>query len=287
MKLIDGKVIAQSIREDLKKEINKLNMKIKLAIILVGNNDASEVYVRNKLKACQDLGIEGNLYRFNENNTEEEIINCIKDLNNDNDVYGIILQSPVLPKFNEDYINSFISPNKDVDGFGINSLGYLTANEEEFIAATPYGIIKMLEYEKIPIASKNIVIVGRSKIVGRPLAMALLNRDATVTIAHSKTNNLKEVTKTADILVVAIGKANYIDESYIKDGTVIIDVGINRVDGKLCGDVDIESVKNKASYITPVPGGVGPMTVTMLLNNVVLSAKKRGLDKWTRELKKH
>ena len=275
MKLIDGKLIARELKRKLQEEIVDNNLNPKLAIIMVGNNAASEIYIKNKVKTCEELGIKVNVYRFNESNNENDIINKIKELNADQSVHGILVQSPLPAKFNEDYIISFIDELKDVDGFGTYNLGCLARDEEKFIAATPYGIIKMLEYENIPIAGKHIVILGRSKIVGRPLALALLNRNATVTIAHSKTNNLKEITTTADILIVAIGKANYITKDYIKDNAVIIDVGINRIDGKIYGDVDFQSVKDKASYITPVPGGVGPMTITMLLYNVVLSAKKK------------
>ena len=273
MKLIDGKLIARELKRKLQEEIVDNNLNPKLAIIMVGNNAASEIYIKNKVKTCEELGIKVNVYRFNESNNENDIINKIKELNADQSVHGILVQSPLPAKFNEDYIISFIDELKDVDGFGTYNLGCLARDEEKFIAATPYGIIKMLEYENIPIAGKHIVILGRSKIVGRPLLLALLNRNATVTIAHSKTNNLKEITTTADILIVAIGKANYITKDYIKDNAVIIDVGINRIDGKIYGDVDFQSVKDKASYITPVPGGVGPMTITMLLYNVVLSAK--------------
>jgi len=274
MKIINGKEIAKEVRENLKKEIadNKLNPG--LAIIMVGNNPASEIYVRNKRKACVEVGIKEKLYQYNSDVSEDEIINTIIKLNNDKNINGIMVQSPLPNHLDEDKIMNYIVPEKDVDGFGISSLGYLASNEEKFISATPYGIIKLLEHEKIDVASKNVVIIGRSKIVGRPLALALLNRDATVTIAHSRTKNLKEISKTADILVVAIGKPNFINNDYIKDGAVVIDVGINRIDGKVVGDVDFESCSKNASYITPVPGGVGPMTIAMLLTNVVESFKE-------------
>lgn len=274
MKIIDGKEIAKEIRENLKKKITDNNLKPGLAIIMVGNNPASEIYVRNKRKACAEVGIKEELYQFAENTSEEEILNCIIKLNNDESINGIMVQSPLPNHLDEDKIMNYIVPEKDVDGFGISSLGYLASNEEKFISATPYGIIKLLEHENISLAGKNVVIVGRSKIVGRPLALAMLNRDATVTIAHSKTKNLKDITKEADILVVAIGKANFINEDYIKQDAIVIDVGINRVDGKVIGDVDFESCSKKASYITPVPGGVGPMTIAMLLTNVVESFKR-------------
>ncbi len=272
MKIINGKEIASKVNEETKAIIKKYNLKPGLAIILVGNNEASEIYVKNKIKSCEEIGINARLYHFEEENSEEEIINCIQKLNKDNDIHGIIVQSPLPKKFNEDYINSFLSCEKDVDGFGIYNMGALATNKTKFLAATPKGIITILKEMKIDISGKNIVVIGRSKIVGRPLALALLNMDATVTIAHSKTKNLKEVTKNADILIVAIGKPNYITADYVKDDAIIIDVGINRVDGKIIGDVNFDSVKDKVSFITPVPGGVGPMTIASLLNNTVKSA---------------
>lgn len=274
MKVIDGKKISEEIRKKLEIEILQNDLHPGLAIILVGNDLASEIYVRNKLKACEKIGINAKVYRFKESNKEEEIIACIKQLNKNDEVHGIIVQSPVPDIFNENRINEFIIPEKDVDGFGIYNLGCLICNQTKILSATPYGIIKLLEYENISVSKKHVVIIGRSKIVGRPLALALLNRDATVTITHSKTQNLKDITKTADILIVAIGKARMIDADYIKQGAVVIDVGINRLDNGLCGDVDFDSVSKKASFITPVPGGVGPMTIAMLLTNVVASAKE-------------
>lgn len=274
MEIINGKEIASEIRENLKEEIAEKDLKPGLAIIMVGNNPASEIYVRNKRKACAEIGIKEELYQYDENVSEEQLINCIIKLNNDENINGIMIQSPLPSHLDEDKIMNYIVPEKDVDGFGISSLGYLASNEEKFISATPYGIIKLLEYKNIAIEGKNVVIIGRSKIVGRPLALALLNRNATVTITHSKTKNLREITKTADILIVAIGKAKFITGDDIKDGAVVIDVGINRIDGKVIGDVDFESCSEKASYITPVPGGVGPMTIAMLLTNVVESFKR-------------
>ncbi len=274
MKIIDGNHLANKLRENLKKDIKDNDLCPGLAIIYVGNNPASEVYVRNKLKTCVELGIEGNLYHFEENARQEEIISKIKALNEDKKVHGIIIQSPVPKKYDEDLLNSYILKEKDVDGFGIYNVGSLTANKEEMLAATPAGVIKMLESENIKISGKHVVMVGRSKIVGRPLAMMFLNRDATVTIAHSKTENLKDITKLADIFVVAIGKPLFIKKGFIKKGAVVIDVGINRLSDKIVGDVDFLDVKKKTSFITPVPGGVGPMTITMLLANVVDSAKE-------------
>ena len=276
MKIIDGKLISKEIRKNIKKDIDALKLKNiipGLAIILVGNDPASEIYVRNKIKACDELGINTLLYRFKEDNNEREVIELIKDLNCDDQIHGILVQSPLPSTFDEDKIISYVEKEKDVDGFGTFNLGALLSNQEKIVAATPLGILKMLEYENIDIEGKHVVVVGASLIVGRPMATLLLNRGATVTIAHSKTKNLKEITKQADILIVAIGQAKFITDEYVKDGAVVIDVGTNRVDGKLYGDVDFDKVSKKASYITPVPGGVGPMTITMLISNVVEQAK--------------
>lgn len=277
MKIIDGKKIADSIKESIRNnviELEKKNIVPYLAIIMVGDNPASEIYVRNKVKAAENLGIKALTYRFTEASNDEDIIKKIKDFNNDDKIHGIIVQSPLPKKFNEEYITSFISSNKDVDGFGTLALGNLLSNNESILAATPKGIIKMLEYENIPISGANVVIVGRSKIVGRPLMAMLLNRDATVTITHSKTKNLKEITNKADILIIAIGKREYITSDFIKEGAVVIDVGINKVNDKVVGDVNFVEASKKASYITPVPGGVGPMTIAMLLENTVNVAMK-------------
>lgn len=276
MKIIDGKLISKEIRKNIKKDIDALKLKNiipGLGIILVGNDPASEIYVRNKIKACDELGINTLLYRFKEDNNEREIIELIKDLNCDDQIHGILVQSPLPSTFDEDKIISYVEKEKDVDGFGTFNLGALLSNQEKIVAATPLGILKMLEYENIDIEGKHVVVVGASLIVGRPMATLLLNRGATVTIAHSKTKNLKEITTQADILIVAIGQAKFITDEYVKDGVVVIDVGTNRVDGKLYGDVDFDKVSKKASYITPVPGGVGPMTITMLISNVVEQAK--------------
>ena len=276
MKIIDGKLISKEIRKNIKKDIDALKVKNiipGLGIILVGNDPASEIYVRNKIKACDELGINTLLYRFKEDNNEREVIELIKNLNCDDQIHGILVQSPLPSSFDEDKIISYVEKEKDVDGFGTFNLGALLSNQEKIVAATPLGILKMLEYENIDIEGKHVVVVGASLIVGRPMATLLLNRGATVTIAHSKTKNLKEITKQADILIVAIGQAKFITDEYVKDGVVVIDVGTNRVDGKLYGDVDFDKVSKKASYITPVPGGVGPMTITMLISNVVEQAK--------------
>ena len=278
MKLIDGKKQANDIKEKLKKEISTLKEQgviPGLAIILVGHDPASEIYVKNKIKTCDELGICTLLYRFTEESSEKEIIAQIKDLNEDDGIDGILIQSPLPAIFNEDKIISYVDPKKDVDGFGINNLGALLSNNELIIAATPLGILKMLENESVSLEGKNVVVVGASRIVGRPMATLLLNRGATVTICHNKTKNLKEITSNADILIIAIGQAKFITSDFVKEGAVIIDVGINRIDNHLYGDVDFDSVSKKASLITPVPGGVGPMTIVMLLSNVVDVAKRR------------
>ncbi len=275
MNIIDGKKISNIIGEKLKEEIKEYNLKPKLVVLLINDTLESDIYVRNKVKKGKEIGVLVEVIKFDKNNTEEEIVDTIKKLNKDEEVDGIIIQSPVIDKFNENYLSSLIDYKKDVDGFGIRNMGYLATNEEKFLSATPSGIIKLLEEENISIKGKHIVIVGRSNIVGRPLLLALLNRDATVTITHSKTKDLKSITKLGDIVIVAIGKSKFITKEYLKKGAVVIDVGINRIDGKLYGDVDFEDVKDTCSYITPVPGGVGPMTVIMLLNNVVESAKKK------------
>ena len=278
MKIIDGKLIAKEVQEKLREDIISLkekNIIPGLGIILVGHDPASEIYVRNKMKTCKELGINAFLYRFYEQDREEDIIELIESLNQDDGIDGILVQSPLPEKFCEHKIIRHINPEKDVDGFGIYQLGSLLSDEEDIVAATPLGILKMLEHEEISVVGKRVVVVGSSLIVGRPMATLMLNRGATVTIANNKTENLKEITKDADILIVAIGHAQFITEDYIKEGAVVIDVGINRVNEKLYGDVDFDAVKNKCSYITPVPGGVGPMTITMLLYNVVKQAKKR------------
>ena len=283
MVLLDGKTLAKEKRENLKKKVEELKKKEGiipgLAIIRVGNDPASEIYVRNKLKACQEVGIYAVEKHFNEEVNEQEIIDMIEFFNQDKTIDGILVQSPLPKKLNEKKIVSYILGSKDVDGFGINNLGHLLANQEQVLAATPLGILHLLEKYKIPIASKKVLIIGRSQIVGRPLAIMFLNRDATVTIAHSKTKNLKELTLQADILISAVGHPRFITEDMVKEGTVCIDVGINRENGHVIGDMDFEKIKEKASYITPVPGGVGPMTIVTLLENVYELALKRKKEK--------
>lgn len=272
--IIDGKKLAQKIRLELKTEAEKFKTRPKLAVILVGNDPASKIYVKNKNKACEEVGINYEEHVLEETTKMEDLLQLIDRLNSDDSINGILLQAP-LPKHLE--INRAfeeISPIKDVDGFNPINVGKLLIGEDTFISCTPYGIIKMLEEYNIPIQGKNAVVVGRSNIVGKPLAQCLLNKNATVIICHSKTENLSNYTKNADILISAVGKANLITADMVKEGATVIDVGMNRNDnGKLCGDVDFENVKEIASYITPVPGGVGPMTITMLMNNVIKAYK--------------
>lgn len=268
MSNIDGKIISSKIKEELKAEIKTYMIKPCLAVIQIGNDEASNVYISAKQKACSEVGIYLKHIKFDEDSREIEIINKIIELNNDEYVHGILLQLPIPEKFNEEKLINYISRNKDVDGLTDINVGKLINNKKCLVSCTPQGIIKLLEESGVSITGKNVVIVGRSKLVGKPLISLFLNNDATVTVCHSKTNNLKEFTKNADILVVAVGKKYLITEDMVKKDSVVIDVGINRIDGKLYGDVDYENVKNKVSLITPVPGGVGPMTVAMLLCNV-------------------
>ena len=275
-KIIDGKEVAKKIKIELRQECTKLKergINPKLAVIMCGNNEASKVYVRNKSRACQEVGIEYVEYFLDENITQEELNAKIKELNLDDSISGILLQSPIPNNLNINEAFKKISFKKDVDGFTPESVGKLTIGEDTFVSCTPYGIIKLLEYYNIELEGKNAVIVGRSNIVGKPLVQCLLNKNATVTVCHSKTQNLEYFTKNADILISAIGKAEYIKKDMVKENAVVIDVGINRLEnGKLVGDVDFENVKEKTSYITPVPGGVGPMTIAMLMNNVIKAA---------------
>ena len=283
MVLLDGKTLAKEKRENLKKKVEELKKKEGiipgLAIIRVGNDPASEIYVRNKLKACQEVGIYAVEKHFNEEVNEQEIIDMIEFFNQDKTIDGILVQSPLPKNLDEKKIVSYILGSKDVDGFGIDNLGHLLANQEQVLAATPLGILNLLKEYKIPIASKEVLIIGRSQIVGRPLAIMFLNRDATVTIPHSNTKNLNELTLQADILISAVGRPHFITEDMVKEGTVCIDVGINRENGHVIGDMDFEKIKEKASYITPVPGGVGPMTIVTLLENVYELALKRKKEK--------
>lgn len=275
--IIDGKELARSIREEVKKEVDNLrekNIIPKLAVIMVGDNSASKVYVKNKSKACQECGVEFEEILLDANTSMETLLSIIDKLNERTDINGILLQSPIPHGLNIQEAFERISYKKDVDGFNPVNVGKLMIGEDTFISCTPYGIIKMLEAYNIEIEGKHAVIIGRSNIVGKPLAQCLLRKNATVTICHSKTRDISQITKTADILISAVGRVNMVTSEMVKEGAVIIDVGMNRNDnGKLVGDVDFEKVKEKASYITPVPGGVGPMTIAMLMNNVVKATK--------------
>ncbi len=276
--IINGKEVAKKIRKELKEKVINLKEKginPKLAVIMVGDDPGSQVYVRNKSKACEKVGIEFEEYLFDANTSEEVLLDTIHKLNNDSSVHGILLQSPVPKHININKAFRTISPEKDVDGFNPINVGNLSIGEDAFISCTPYGIVKLLEEYNIETEGKSTVILGRSNIVGKPMIQCMLNKNSTVTVCHSKTKNIDEVIRKADIVIAAIGKPKFVKEDMIKDGAVVIDVGINRLeDGTICGDVDYDAVSEKASYITPVPGGVGPMTVAMLLNNVVKSAEK-------------
>lgn len=275
--LIDGKLLAQKTREKLKKEVEDLkaiNIVPKLAVILVGNDPASKVYVRNKSKACQEVGIEYEEILLDENTTMDKLLSIIKELNDRKDINGILLQSPIPKGLNIQEAFNLIDYRKDVDGFNPINIGKLLTGQDCFISCTPFGIMKMFEEYNIDLTGKNAVVIGRSNIVGKPMAQCLLNKNATVTICHSKTKNIGKITKNADIIVSAVGKINMVTKEMVKPGAVVIDVGMNRnEEGKLVGDVDFENVSKVSSYITPVPGGVGPMTIAMLLDNVVKATK--------------
>lgn len=278
-KIIDGKQIASEMRIKIKNDAEKYKREqgkeIGLAVVLVGANQASQVYVRNKIKACEEVGIKSFAYYLPEETPQSELDGLITELANDERINGILVQLPLPEHLDAKHTLSLIPECKDVDGFSAENVGKLCLNENALVACTPYGVMKMLEHEGIDVCGKNAVVVGRSNIVGKPMAMLLINADATVTVCHSKTKNLKEHCKNADILVAALGKAKFITADMVKQGAVVIDVGMNRDEnGKLCGDVDYENVKEKCSYITPVPGGVGPMTITMLMYNTVISAER-------------
>ncbi len=271
--LIDGKKISQEIKDELKEktaEYGKKGKKAALAVVQVGNDPASSVYVRNKKNACAYIGIESVSYEIPEETTEEELLQLIDELNGREDINGILVQLPLPEHINEEKIILAISPEKDVDGFHPQSAGAMLIGSRGFLPCTPAGVIQLLKRSGVEIEGKHCVVIGRSNIVGKPMAMLMLRENATVTIAHSRTKNLKELCRQADILIVAIGKPRFITADYVKEGAVVIDVGIHRLEGKkLCGDVDFDSVEPHASAITPVPGGVGPMTIAMLMNNCV------------------
>lgn len=279
-KIIDGNQIAKQVRADWKVRVDALKQKgvvPGLAVILIGDNAASEVYVRNKVKACADIGIHSEKHTFPADVAEQTVLDCIAGLNDNPKIHGILVQLPLPPHFESRRLLEAISIEKDVDGFNLYNVGALMVGETVFPPCTPFGVQCMLEYSNIPISGQNVVVVGASNIVGKPMAMMLMKKDATVCITHIKTRDLAQFTILADILVVAAGKPRLITAPMVKTGAVVIDVGINRLpDGSLVGDVDYEPVKEKASYITPVPGGVGPMTITMLLVNTIQAAERLG-----------
>lgn len=275
--ILDGKELAKNIRKDLKAEVEKLKEKgivPKLAVIMVGDNSSSEVYVKNKSFACKKVGIDFEEFFLDKSATEQELLDLIEKLNQNKNINGILLQSPVPKHIDINKAFRTILPEKDVDGFHPMNVGNLVIGEDCFISCTPYGVMKLLEEYKIEIEGKNAVILGRSNIVGKPMVQCLLAKNATITVCHSKTKEIENIVKNADIVISAIGKPHFVTNKMIKQGAVVIDVGINRLeDGTIVGDVEYESVSQKASYITPVPGGVGPMTIAMLLQNVVKATK--------------
>lgn len=274
--IIDGKIVAEFVKKRVATDVRKLKkngINPKLAVVLVGNDAASKVYVNSKKKACEELGILSAQYILSEDAGQEKLLTIIESLNNDPSINGILVQLPLPDGYDERLVIDSINPIKDVDAFHPINTGKVMTGIYRFLPCTPAGIIEMLEYYGIDIAGKECVVVGRSNIVGKPLAMMLLNQNGTVTIAHSKTENLAEVCRQADILVSAVGKPGFITADMVKEGAVVVDVGINRINGKLCGDVVFEEVSRKTSWITPVPGGVGPMTIAMLMQNTVKAAK--------------
>lgn len=268
--LIDGKAISASVREEMKAEVAAMETKPGLAVIIVGNDPASKTYVKNKKKGCEQVGFYSEVHELPESTTQQELIALVNKLNGDEKIHGILVQLPLPRHLDDKAVIAAIDPRKDVDAFAEVNVGKIMIGNHSFLPCTPAGIMVLLERSGIDISGKECVVVGRSNIVGKPMAMLLLGANGTVTVCHSKTRDLAEVTRRADILVVAIGKADFITGDMVKEGAVVIDVGMNRnVEGKLTGDVDFKSVEPKASYITPVPGGVGPMTITMLLRNTI------------------
>ena len=275
-KILDGKMLSAKIKDELKKEVENLksqNINPALAVIIVGDDPASKIYVKNKKLACEYCGIKSLEFALPATTTQDELLALIEKLNNDNSVSGILCQLPLPKGLDEEAVINAISPKKDVDAFHPVNVGKIMVGNFDFLPCTPAGVMELLDEAGIDLCGKHCVVIGRSNIVGKPQAMLLLHKNATVTICHSKTANLKEVARTADVLVVAVGRAKMVNEEYIKDGAVVIDVGMDRDEnGKLCGDVDFDSACKKASYITPVPGGVGPMTIATLMKNAVTAA---------------
>lgn len=277
-KIMDGKALAAKLRAELKEKVAALKeggKEIGLAVVLIGDDQASKVYVRNKIKGCEEVGIRSYSFNLPASASQRDAENLVKELVGSDNIHGILVQLPLPSHLDEQAILKLIPPAKDVDGFCAQNVGNLAMNRETIVACTPFGVMKLLEECGVDPRGKNAVVLGRSNIVGKPMAMLLLNADATVTVCHSKTKNLKEVCAGADILVVAIGRAKFVTADMVKEGAVVVDVGMDRDEnGKLCGDVDFESVKDKVSMITPVPGGVGPMTITMLLYNTYITAMR-------------
>lgn len=277
--LMDGKELAKKIRGELKEEVEQLKkdgITPKLAVVMVGEDKASQVYVRNKSRACDEIGIAFEEFLLPDTTKMEELLALIDTLNNRDDIDGILLQSPIPKHLDINLAFNRISPEKDVDGFNPINVGRLSIGEDSFVSCTPAGVVRMLEEYDIEMEGKHAVILGRSNIVGKPLIQCMLKKNATVTVCHSRTKQIEEITKQADILIAAIGKAKFVKADMVKDGAVVVDVGINRTEeGKLVGDVDFETVEKKVKAITPVPGGVGPMTIAMLMTNLVKAAKKR------------
>ena len=276
--IIDGKLVSAAVKERVANEVKELNSKgvsVCLAVILVGQDPASQIYVANKKKACEQLGIISKEYLLPETTTQSELLALVNELNNDKTVNGILCQLPLPKGLDEKVVIETIDPNKDVDAFHPVNVGRIMIGDYDFLPCTPAGVMEMLSYYNIDVEGKECVVIGRSNIVGKPMGMLLLHKNGTVTISHSRTKNLAEVTRRADILVAAVGRANFVTADMVKDGAVVIDVGMNRADGKLCGDVDFDAVSQKASYITPVPGGVGPMTIATLMQNTLTAAKRQ------------
>ncbi|NLL72435.1 MAG: bifunctional methylenetetrahydrofolate dehydrogenase/methenyltetrahydrofolate cyclohydrolase FolD [Clostridiales bacterium] len=277
--IIDGKEISKQIKDELREKVSNLKQKgieVTLCVIQVGDDPASTIYVRNKQKACEYIGIKSQSYKLPESTTEAELLEIVEELNQSENVNGILVQMPLPKHINEDKIIEAISPDKDVDGFHPQSVGRLSIGQRGFISCTPAGVIELLKRYNIPIEGKECVVIGRSNIVGKPMAMLMLRENATVTVCHSRTKDLAKISSRADILIVAIGKAEFVTREFVKEGAVVIDVGIHRNENnKLCGDVDFDNVVDKVSAITPVPGGVGPMTIAMLMYNCVESAMSK------------
>ncbi len=276
-KIIDGKAVSQKVKDEIRAEIERDNLSIGLAVVIVGNNQASRVYVNNKKKACEVCGIKSYEYALPEETTEEQLLELVDTLNEDKNINGILVQLPLPKQINEEKIIERISPLKDVDAFHATNVGKIMIGNYAFLPCTPAGVMELIHSTGTEISGKECVVIGRSNIVGKPMAMLLLHENATVTICHSRTKDLAEVCRRADILVSAVGKADFVTADMVKEGAVVIDVGMNRnAEGKLCGDVKYDEVEPKASYIAPVPGGVGPMTIAMLMKNTLMAKKLQG-----------